>query len=477
MYTTLGLYVAGRFIPAGPGRKNEPVFDPATGNPLAEVPHATAAEVSEALEASKQAFAVWSATNPLERSAILRRAAGLLRERMDQICRTMTLEQGKPLAEALSEWTHAVEVFEWCAEEGRRIYGRTIPSRFPGTDHIVLAKPLGPCAVFTPWNFPALSPARKIAAALGAGCTVIVRPSSETPGSAVEIVRALHDAGLPAGAAQLLFGPSSELSEALITAPQIAKISFTGSTAVGKHLMTLAAQGVKRSTMELGGNAPVLVFGDADYDKTVAVLKAAKFRNAGQVCVAPSRFFVHESLAERFASDMVEHASALKLGSGLVADTGMGPLANARRVNAMEQFVADAEERGGRVLTGGRRDGHGSGTFFQPTVISGLGTDALLLREECFGPIMPIVPFSSLDEAITMANGVEEGLSGFAFTTSLDTARQVMHRVKVGMLGINTTAISTPEAPFGGVGASGHGSEGGTEGLQAYLETRLVSMA
>jgi succinate-semialdehyde dehydrogenase/glutarate-semialdehyde dehydrogenase len=475
-YTTLGLFVAGRFITAEPGRTTEPVYDPATGATLAQLPHVNDAEIAEALEASERAFAIWSLTSPLERSAILRKTAALLRERMDQICRTMTLEQGKPLAEAHGEWTHAVEIFEWCAEEGRRVYGRTIPSRFPATEHIVLSKPVGPCAIFTPWNFPALCPARKISAALAAGCTVIVRASGETPGCAVEIVRALHDAGLPAGCAQLLFGPSGKLSEALISAPQIAKISFTGSTNVGKHLMTLAAQGVKRSTMELGGNAPVIVFGDADYDKTIALLRVAKFRNAGQVCVSPSRFFVHESIADRFARDMAEYAASLKLGSGLETATGMGPLANARRVEAMEQFVADAAQRGGKPLSGGSSHGD-EGNFFQPTVVTGLSTDALLFREECFGPILPIMPFSTVDEAVALANGVEEGLAGYSFTRDLDIARQMMHRIKVGMMGVNTMAISTPEAPFGGVSASGHGSEGGVEGLQAYLETRLISMA
>ena len=476
MYTTLGLYVDGRFIAAGPGRGGEDVLDPSSGAALAVVPHATDAEVDEALAAAERAFAVWSATSPLERSAILRKAAGILRGRMDAICRTMTLEQGKPLAEARGEWTHAIEIFEWNAEEGRRTYGRTIPSRFANTDHIVLTKPVGPCAVFTPWNFPALCPARKISAALAAGCSVIVRASSETPGCAVEIIRALHEAGLPAGCAQLLFGPAAQLSERLITARAIAKISFTGSTGVGKHLMALAALGVKRSTMELGGNAPVMVFGDADYAQAVAILKAGKFRNAGQVCVSPARFFVHESLVDRFTSDMADHAAGLRVGSGLDAETQMGPLANARRVDAMEQFVADATARGGRVVAGGSRKGN-AGNFFLPTVVSGLTPDAMLFSEECFGPIMPVMPFATVDEAIALANGVEEGLAGYAFTSDLETARQVMNRVKVGMMGINTAAVSTPEAPFGGVGASGHGSEGGVEGVQAYLETRLVSIA
>lgn len=476
MYSALELCVDGRFIGAGLGRDSEDVIDPATGNVLAQVPHATDVEVDEALAASSRAFASWSTTSPLERSNILRRAAAILRERMDHLCRTMTLEQGKPLAEAMGEWTHAVEIFEWCAEEGRRAYGRVVPSRFAGTDHIVLREPVGPCAVFTPWNFPALCPARKIAAALASGCTVIVRASSETPGCAVEIVRALFDAGLPAGCAQLLFGPASHLSEKLITAPQIAKISFTGSTPVGKHLMELAARGGKRSTMELGGNAPVLVFEDCDYDKAVALLKAGKFRNAGQVCVSPARFFVHESLADRFARDLAEHATGLKLGSGLEQDTGMGPLANARRVEAMEGMMADALAHGGKAVAGGKRHGN-VGNFFQPTVVTGLGTDARLFREECFGPILPVMPFATVEEAIELANGVEEGLAGYAFTRNLDTAREVMHRVQTGMIGVNSLAISTPEVPFGGVGLSGHGSEGGVEGLEAYMHTKMVTFA
>ena len=476
MYSKLKLYIDGRGIGMEPGRDMEPVLDPATGQTLAELPHATSAELDEALAASERAFPKWAATSPLERSDILRRAAAILRERMDDLCRTMTLEQGKPLVEARSEWTHACEILEWCAEEGRRAYGRVIRSRFPSTDHLVLQEPVGPCAVFSPWNFPALAPARKVAAALGAGCTVILRASSETPGCAVELLRALHDAGLPAGCAQLVFGRASTVSERLIRSREIRKVSFTGSTEIGVQLLKLAAEGVKRTTMELGGNAPVLIFADADYEHTLATLKGGKFRNAGQVCVSPSRYFVHESLADRFAADVAAHARALKVGSGLEADTGMGPLANVRRVEAMEAFVADAARRGGKVLAGGGRQGN-AGTFFQPTVITGLDADASLFRDECFGPILPVMPFSNMDEAITLANGVEVGLAGYAFTRDLHIAQEVMRRVRTGMVGVNTLAISTPEAPFGGVGASGHGSEGGTEGLQAYLETKLVSLA
>ncbi|MDO7836333.1 NAD-dependent succinate-semialdehyde dehydrogenase [Sphingobium sp. HBC34] len=475
MYCELALYIDGRFIPAGPGRMSEPVLNPATGDTLAELPHATAAELDEALAAAQRAFPAWAATSPLERSNILRRAAILLRERMGDHARILTLEQGKPLAESRGELTHSAELLEWYAEEGRRIYGRVVAGRAPGLEHVVLHEPVGPCAAFTPWNFPSLTPARKVAGALAAGCTVILKAAEETPGTAVELMRALHDAGLPKGCAQLVFGNPAEVSAHLIAAPAIRKISFTGSTAVGKHLMKLAADGVKRSTMELGGNAPVIVCADADYDLAMATLAAGKFRNAGQVCVSPARFFVHESLVDRFVRDVAARAGALKLGAGTDADTQMGPLANARRVEAMERFVADAQTRGGTVLTGGARHGN-VGNFFAPTVVTGLDQDALLFSDECFGPIMPVQPFASLDEAIEGANAVEAGLAGYAFTTGLSNAHRIMHGVQTGMIGINSLTVSTPETPFGGIKESGYGSEGGLEGLQAYLNTKLATL-
>ncbi|MBB4615008.1 NAD-dependent succinate-semialdehyde dehydrogenase [Novosphingobium taihuense] len=475
MYCELALCIDGRFIPAGPGRAREPVLNPATGETLAELPHATAAELDEALASAQRAFPIWAATSPLERSNILRRAAALLRERMSEHARILTLEQGKPLAEARGELTHSAELLEWYAEEGRRIYGRVITARVPGVEHIVLHEPVGPCAAFTPWNFPSLTPARKVGGALAAGCTVILKAAEETPGTAVELMRALHDAGLPKGCAQLVFGDPAAISAHLIGAPTIRKISFTGSTAVGKHLMRLAADGVKRSTMELGGNAPVIVCADADYDLAVTTLAAGKFRNAGQVCVSPGRFFVHESLAERFAADVAARADALQLGAGVDAESQMGPLANARRVEAMERFVADAEAHGGKVLAGGARRGN-AGNFFAPTVVTGLDQDALLFSEECFGPIVPIQTFSSLEDAIARANAVEAGLAGYAFTMGLASAHRIMHGVQTGMIGINNLTVSTPETPFGGIKESGFGSEGGTEGLQAYLNTKLATL-
>ncbi|MEP6868993.1 MAG: NAD-dependent succinate-semialdehyde dehydrogenase [Novosphingobium sp.] len=476
MYCELALCIDGRFIPAGPGRDSEPVFDPATGETLADLPHATMAELDEAVAAAARAFPSWAATSPLERSNILRRTAGLMRDRLDDHARVLTLEQGKPLAEARGELVHAIELLEWFAEEGRRVYGRVVPARTPGMEQIVLHEPVGPCAAFTPWNFPALTPVRKVGAALAAGCTVIIKAAEETPGTAVALIRALHEAGLPKGCAQLVFGDPAQVSARLIAAPAIRKISFTGSTAVGKHLMKLAADGVKRTTMELGGNAPVIVCADADYDLAVATLAGGKFRNAGQVCVSPARFFVHESIADRFAADLAERAGALTLGAGIDAATQMGPLANPRRIDAMESFVADARARGGKVLTGGGRTGK-AGNFFAPTVVTGLDQDALLFSDECFGPVMPIQPFATLDEAIAKANAVAAGLAGYAFTTGLKTAHRLMHEVQTGMIGINNLAVSTPETPFGGVKESGFGSEGGAEGLQAYLTTKLATLS
>ncbi|MDA9433846.1 aldehyde dehydrogenase [Bradyrhizobium sp. CCBAU 51627] len=405
----------------------------------------------------------------------MRRAADLIRERLDRIAAIMTLEQGKPIGESKSEIIHSAELFDWYAEEGRRAYGRIVPARNESLDHFVVSEPVGPCAAFTPWNFPALTPARKLGGALAAGCSVILKASEETPGCAVELVRALHDAGLPRGCAQLVFGVPSDISRHLIARPEIRKISFTGSTAVGIHLMKLAADGVKRVTMELGGNAPVLIFDDADYDATLRLLAGGKTRNAGQVCVSPGRFFVHESLYERFTRDLSERFSSMRVASGLDPEADMGPLANERRVDAMQRFVEDPQKGGARLMTCGRRLGN-VGNFFAPTVLSDLSDDALLLREECFGPIAPVVSFANDDEAIERANAVDAGLAGYAFTSSLKRIRDIGRSIKTGMIGINSLVVSTPETPFGGVKASGFGSEGGIEGLQAYSDTKLITM-
>jgi len=475
MYGDLALFIDGAFLPAD-GRGGEPVLNPATGQPLASLPHATPADLDRALAAAAAAFPTWRAVSAYDRGRILKRAADLIRERRDRIARIMTLEQGKPLAESEGEVAYAADVIEWYAEEGRRAYGRTIPSRVPGLRHTVVPQPVGPCAAFTPWNFPALTPARKIGGALAAGCSLILKPAEETPGTALELARALADAGLPAGVLNLVFGRPADVSSHLIASPVIRKISFTGSTAVGKHLLRLAADGVKRTTMELGGHAPVLVFDDVDVAAVANTVAAGKFRNAGQVCISPTRFYVQQAVYGAFVDRFVAAAQAQKVGDGLEAGTTMGPLANPRRVEAMERLVADARRRGATIRIGGGRRGN-EGFFFDPTVVTDIPDDALLMTEEPFGPIAPIVPFADLDEAIARANALPYGLAAYAFTRSAATAAAVAERLESGMVGINSLAVSNPETPFGGIKESGHGHEGGIEGLQAYFEYKLVAQA
>jgi succinate-semialdehyde dehydrogenase/glutarate-semialdehyde dehydrogenase len=475
MYSDLALFIDGAFL-NGDGRASEPVLNPATGQTLAELPHATTADLDRALAAAAAAFPAWRTTSAYERGRILKRAADLMRERKASIARIMTLEQGKPLAESEGEVAYAADVLEWYGEEGRRAYGRVVPGRTPGLTHTVVPEPVGVCLGFTPWNFPALTPARKIGGALAAGCPVILKAAEETPGTAVEIARAFADAGLPPGVLALVFGKPAEVSAHLIASPVSRKVSFTGSTPVGKHLMRLCVDGAKRTTMELGGHGPVLVFDDVDPAVTARVAAAGKYRNAGQVCISPTRFYVQESVYQAFVDGFVAAARTVKLGNGLEPDITMGPLANARRVEAMERMVADARDRGGNIRTGGVRRGN-EGFFFEPTVVTDIGDDALLMTEEPFGPIAPIVPFRTLEEVLPRANALPFGLAAYAFAASAKTQAAVAQGLEAGMVGINSFAVSTPETPFGGVKDSGHGSEGGIEGLQAYFNTKLVSAA
>jgi succinate-semialdehyde dehydrogenase/glutarate-semialdehyde dehydrogenase len=405
---------------------------------------------------------------------MLRRAAQLIRDRADSIAATLTMEQGKPFAEARSEVLVAAEIFEWAAEEARRIYGRIVPGRIAGVRQMVVHQPVGVCALLSPWNFPALSPARKLAAALAAGCTAILKAAEETPGTAVAIVRALHETGVPAGAVNLVFGDPAAISAQLIGRREVLKVSFTGSTPVGKHLLRLCAEGVKRTTMELGGNAPVIICASADLDAAIRLSAAAKFRNAGQVCIAPSRFFVHESLYPRFVRGFAEAARAITVGDGLVESVAMGPLISARRLAAMDDAVANAVRRGARLECGGQRIGN-IGHFFAPTVIGDVPAGATLLNCETFGPIAPFTRFADLDEAIARANGVEAGLAAYAFSQDRGEIARLVDGIEAGMVGINSFSVSAPETPFGGVKESGHGHEGGSEGITAYLDVKFIS--
>ena len=471
-YTDLKLIIAGREL-SGEGREVEDVINPATGGALAGLPHASAADLDLALETSESAFKVWRQMLAVDRAKIMRKAADIIRERIEHIATVLTLEQGKPINESRLEIVLSVETLDFMADEGRRTYGRVIPGHTPHSRVITTLEPVGPVAAFTPWNFPALTIMRKIAGALGAGCSLILKASEETPGTAVEVVRAFKDAGLPDGVLQLVFGVPAQVSEHVLASRQIRKISFTGSTSVGGHLASIAAKNHKRFTMELGGHAPVLVFPDADLDATVQLLAAAKYRNAGQVCVVPSRFFVHDDVYAPFVDRMTDYARKLTIGPGMEPSSTMGPMANARRLDAMERLTADAVKAGATVTTGGNRIGN-QGFFFEPTVLAEVTDAATIMSEETFGPIAPVSRFTDMDEVIDRANSLPFGLSGFIYTGSEKTARVVSDRLEVGMVAINSTTVSLPQAPFGGVKASGEGHEGGTEGIEVYTVKKLI---
>jgi succinate-semialdehyde dehydrogenase/glutarate-semialdehyde dehydrogenase len=474
MYAKLELFIDGQWL-NGDGRAGEDVINPATEKTLGRLPHASTADLDHALEAAKKGFSVWRATSAYDRAKILRKAADLMRERHDAISKILVQEEGKAYPEARAEVMTSADIIEWYAEEGRRAYGRIVPGRGK-VRQIVVQEPVGIVAAFTPWNFPALTPARKIGGALAAGCSLILKASEETPGTCIEMVRCFADAGLPAGVLNLVFGAPSAISEHLIAKDEVRKISFTGSIPVGKHLAALAAKGMKRATMELGGHSPVVVFADADPEKSADTIAAFKYRNAGQVCISPTRFYVQEPVYGRFLARFTEYAKSLKVGDGLEKGVAMGPLANARRIDAMDSFVNDARNRGGKVVTGGSRRGN-QGYFYEPTVITDLPDDCKLMTQEPFGPLAPVVTFKTLDEVVERANSLPYGLAAYAFTGSAQTANLIGDALQSGMVGVNSIAVSTAETPFGGIKESGYGSEGGLEGLQAYLNTKFISQA
>ena len=475
MYTDISLHIDGAWTAAAAGRTLT-VLNPATGEPLGTVAHAERADLDRALEAAEKGFRVWKKVSAFERGKVMRKAAGLIRERTEMIARLMTQEQGKPLAEAKGELGVAADVIEWFAEEARRAYGRVIPARAEGVYQLVVKEPVGPVAAFTPWNFPINQAVRKISAALAAGCSVILKGPEETPASCAELVRAYVDAGLPVGAVQLVYGIPAEISEYLIPHPVIKKISFTGSTAIGKQLAALAGLHMKRVTMELGGHAPAIVFDDADIDAASKVLAANKFRNAGQVCVSPTRFLVQESVYENFVGKFVAIAQSLKVGDGLDPATTMGPLANPRRITAMEGLIGDAVQKGATIRTGGKRIGN-KGNFFEPTVLTDLNRDMRVMNEEPFGPLALMVPFKSFDDVVEEANRLPYGLASYAWTRSAKTANAIAASVEAGMMSINHHGLALPEVPFGGIKDSGYGSEGGLEAMEAYLNTKFVTQA
>ncbi|GJD98128.1 NAD-dependent succinate-semialdehyde dehydrogenase [Methylobacterium isbiliense] len=475
MFPDVQLHIAGQWR-GGSAGQTMPIQNPATGDTLAQLAVASRADLDAALAAADRGFAAWRKVSAFERSKVLRKAADLLRARADEIARIMTLEQGKPLAEARVEVMAGADTMDWFAEEGRRAYGRVIPPRAEGVMQFVLREPVGPVAAFTPWNFPINQAVRKVAAALCTGCSVILKGPEDTPASCAELIRALLDAGVPGDVVGLVYGDPATISSYLIPHPVIRKMSFTGSTAVGKQLAALAGQHMKRATMELGGHAPAIVFRDADVAKAVSVLGANKFRNAGQVCVAPTRFLVHDSVFDSFVDRFVGFAQDLKVGDGLQEGVKMGPLAHGRRIEAMEAFVADAQDKGATLRTGGKRIGN-RGHFFEPTVFTDVPLDARIMNEEPFGPIAAIQRFSDDEEAFAEANRLPYGLAAYAYTRSAETATKLATRVESGMMSINHHGIALPETPFGGVKDSGYGSEGGSEAIEGYLNTRFVTQA
>lgn len=470
-YPALRMWIDGEWIGGG-GRRSHAVVNPADGSVLGELPLANASDLDRALQAADEGFRSWRTSTPEERSNVLQGAARLIRERVETIARVATLEQGKPLAEARVEALRVAGIFEFYAAECARVYGRTLV-RPAGMRSMVVKEAVGPVAAFAPWNFPIANPGRKLGAPIAAGCSVILKPAEETPGAAIEIVRALLDAGLPGQVAQLVFGVPDEVSRHLLASPVIRKLSFTGSTAVGKHLLKLSADTVKRTTMELGGHAPVIIFDDADMERTLDILIAGKIRNAGQVCVSPTRFYVQDGVYDQFLKGFSERLSAQQVGNGLDDGVTMGPLANPRRPQSMERLVADAERCGARIVNGGERL-EGKGHFWQPTLLRDVSDEALIMNEEPFGPIAVAAPFSSFDEAVDKANRLPFGLAAYAFTENGRRANLIGDAIEAGMVGVNTIAIATHDTPFQGVKESGFGSEEGREGLEACLVVKAI---
>lgn len=478
-YPQLALVIDGQWIRGG-GREEIPVINPSTEEVLGYLPRATPTDLDAALASVGEASVTWGRMSAYARARILTRAADILRERVEEIAQVMTLEQGKTIVESRTEARNLGDILDWDAEEGRRAYGRIIPARVREQRQFVLKEPIGPVATFTPWNFPALIPVRKVSAVLAAGCACIIKPAEETPATALVIAKALEEAGLPKGVLNVVFGVPSEISGRLIPSPVIRGISFTGSTAVGKHLSELAARGIKRTVMELGGHSPVLVFDDADPETVAQASAVRKFRNAGQGCVNPTRYYVHDSIYERFRDTFITTVAKIVPGDGFAPESTMGPLAHARRIDAMKNTVEDAIASGAKLLAGGRRIER-PGYFWEPTILGDVPASALIMNEEPFGPVAVLNRWSDYDAVIAEANRTPYGLAAYAFTPSGSRACRVQDDLQAGMIGINTyalgapDAIGAPETPFGGIKESGYGSEGGIEGLDAYLAIKFVS--
>ena len=470
------MYIDGEWTQASDSATLD-IIDPATEERIDTVPVATSADLDRALEVAERAWKTWREVDAWTRSAAVRRVAELIRARVDEIALCMTEEQGKPLAEARSEVMAAADQFDWCADEARRIYGRVIDGHSRANRLLVIRQPIGPVAAFSPWNFPALLSSRKIAPALAAGCSIIVKPAREAPRTTLCLAQACHDAGIPKGVINVVTGNSSMISKHLCNSPIIRKVTLTGSVPVGREILHLCADGVKPVTMELGGNNPVLVFEDADVERAAEIAARGKFRNNGQVCIAASRFYVQESVAKRFTARFVEIARSLRQGDGRDPNTEVGPLANLRRLEATDALVQDAAGKGAVIACGGRRSPEfKKGYFYKPTVLTGVNDTMTIMKEEPFCPVAPIAAFTDLDDALRQANGTEFGLAAYVFTSNTRTAFIASEGLEAGMVGVNHLLLATAEIPFGGMKSSGFGREGGAEGIEHYTVAKYVNI-
>ena len=474
-YEKLELLINGKWK-LGSENKAEPVINPATNELIGDLPHASKKDLDEALESNAEAFKLWKKESPLNRQKIIENACRNLESKFDQVATNLTIEMGKPLAEAKMELSVGLDVLRWYGEEGKRAYGRIVPSRMSNMSQTVLKEPIGPVIAFVAWNFPVMNVVRKIGGALAAGCTITIKPSEETPGTAIAIGRAFMDAGLPPGVLNIVFGVPSEVSEHLCSSRIPRKLSFTGSIPVGKHLQKLAAENMIRCTMELGGHSPLMVFDDTDIDVAAKISVAGKFRNAGQVCVSPTRFLVQDTIKEKFTQAVINETNKIKVGNGLEDNVNMGPLIAERRVEVMNDFINDAVENGANIEIGGNRLNL-AGSFFSPTILTDVSDNAKIINEEPFGPLLPIDTFNSVDEVVDRANRLDFGLASYAFTNDPKIVSSLKSEIQAGLLAVNSTVVSTPETPFGGIKHSGYGSEGGVEGLDAFLVTRFISEA
>ncbi|HET6575697.1 MAG TPA: NAD-dependent succinate-semialdehyde dehydrogenase [Fimbriiglobus sp.] len=470
------LYIEGRWQDAANGKRLD-VINPATEETIAQVAFGGREDCRRAVAAAAKAMPSWMKLTPADRAKVLKKTAELMRDRADKLARDLTMEQGKPVPEAKAEVLHSADTFEWFAEEGKRAYGQVIPNSAPGKRHLTIKHPVGVVGAIGPWNFPVTLQARKIAPALAAGCTIVCKPASQTPLSLVNIFDCLIEAGLPAGVANFVIGPATEIADEFLENPAVRKISFTGSTEVGKQIMRRAADQIKRLSLELGGHAPFIVFPDADPEVVAKAAVIGKFRNNGQVCISPSRFFVHKDVEKKFTEAAVAAAKALKLGNGLDAGVEVGPMFEKKALDNTLELIADAKQKGANVLTGGKRsDRFEKGYFFEPTVLKGLSPDTKMLTEEPFAPVMPVLDFSKLDDVIAAANNTRYGLAAYVFTNDLTVAWKMAEGIEAGIIGLNDPVPATPQCPFGGMKESGLGRELGHEGLEAYLETKYVSM-